>query len=97
MANDLTKNPIFIDSVMGSAIGTRDGSYDISHIVWDAPTTAAHTAVITDGSTTTLFRATCDAANKTFLFDMQGVTWKNFQVTVLGSGVLLIYLKPRYE
>lgn len=95
MANIYNANPIIIDTVMGAGItNERIMPIHVKTIRWVGGTTAGHQATITDGSAgaSILWRAICQNANieiNSLLPQM--LTWKNFRVTVLASGILYIY------
>lgn len=94
MSNSLTTNPIVIDSVMGS-VGGLGKRLPIKLIYWFNPTTAGHAFSIHDGSAGTHIllegRAEADNQSQLFKFD-PAQTWTDFQVSVLGSGKLYIYI-----
>lgn len=98
MANDLAMNPIKIDTAGAtSEVGRRDGGYFVQQVIWVDPSTAGHTFSISsaDGGDKVLLTGVADADNKTHIFKVNQ-QWANFEVDTLASGVLYIYLAPRY-
>lgn len=101
MANSFTGNPIVLDtfssiidvcSSMGFATGTP---LKINYIEWQVPTTAGHTAVITDAvSGNDVFNETCITNNQSIIKYFDGAWVKNLYIAVsgVGSGKILIML-----
>lgn len=75
MANSITSNPIVLDTFtsdidLGSSLfNNTKATFFIKHIEWQVPTTAAHTAVVTDTDGVDIFRETCTANNQSILKD----------------------------
>ncbi len=63
-------------------------------VYWFNPTAIGNAFTITDGTGKVLIEGRCEVANQSQVFDFpKPIRWKNFQVTVLGSGTLLIYAR----
>lgn len=99
MANDLTANPVFIDTTVGASLARRDGGYKITSIVWDDPSTAGHQLIIDQGSSTDIiFQATAQADNAYVVKEFNPAKFvPAIRVATMGSGRCLIYLKPQYS
>lgn len=93
MANNLTKNPIIIDTTTGATILKN---LQIDGIRWIGGTTAGHRATITDPAGMTIFDSVATAANYTDESIIPQYWRGGFIVTVLGSGILYIYLRDRF-
>lgn len=99
MANDLSSNPLILDSVM--ADGYQDSTPPPPNglmiyprvIHWDAPTTAGDVFEIDDSLGNILFKATAKANGQGEYFEVaDGVRWEDlWQLVTLDSGVLYIY------
>lgn len=101
MANNYKGNPIVLDtftsiidvcSSMGFVTGT---SLKLNWIEWQVPTTAGHTAVITDAvSGNDIFNETCVTNNQSIIKYFDGGWVKNLYIAVsgVGSGKILIML-----
>lgn len=100
MSNSFTTNPIILDtftsaidvnSSMGFAAGTQ---LKINFIEWQVPTTAGHTAVITNDSGTDVFRETAITNNQSIKKDFYGgwVNNLNIGISGVGSGKISIML-----
>jgi hypothetical protein len=85
---------------MGAGIGRRDGGYKIEKIVWENPTLAADSFIVTlgDGGNQELFTATSGAVGGARQYDFKPARqWANFRVGTIASGILWIYLRPKYS
>jgi hypothetical protein len=94
MANDITKNPLVIDTASGTAVLTH--SLRIKKIRWVGGTTAGHTAIIQDQNSNLYWESICSGANyaeeSDFTEDKSNRTLINgLKVPTLGSGKLEIY------
>jgi hypothetical protein len=91
MANDLSINPLYIDTAGSTSAITHP--IKIWKIIWDNPTNAAHTLILKDKS-----------GGKTYLKFIAGTTgvsveidfpyrlWMpSFYVDTLGSGAIYVY------
>ena len=93
MPNNLAANPISIDTVMAAAANPGQPMY-VKMVYWFNPTTIAHAFNIHDSSSgaNVLLEGRAEVANQSqvFRFDPPQL-WRNFQVSVIGSGILYIY------
>lgn len=100
MANSYSTNPIVLDtftsdidlcSEMGFATGTPIW---VRSIEWQTPTSAAHTALITDGASgNTIFNEKCTVENQSVMKYIEG--WvKNLYIAAsgVGSGKIVIFV-----
>lgn len=100
MANSLTSNPIVLDTfssaidVGNSLYGDSNFAFPIEHIEWQIPTTAAHTATVTDGSSVDVFNEVCTVANQSIFKQFQGAKIKGLKIGANGvqSGKISILL-----
>ena len=98
MANDLTGNPLVIDTASATPIMTDDVYLDA--IRWVGATTAGHQAVVKDNKTSpdTVYEGLASGANfideRSFGAEYAGPrrVVGGLAVTTLGSGKLYIYL-----
>lgn len=95
MANDLTKNPLILDTV-GAVLADRDIS--INSVQWVNPTTVGHTVVLLDANGNTVFKATCVVANQSLIkYFRPGFVFTGLNVDTLGSGeihILTNWMEP---
>jgi len=94
MANDLATRPLKIDTVMTSGAALAR-PVRVSVIYWLNPVTAADVVTIIDPvSSKVLFTARCEVGAQSQLFQFpQTQVWKDFKVSVIGSGTLYIHTK----
>ena len=93
MPNDLTLNPIFIDTAMVAAAAPARPIW-VKKVLWFNPTTIGHVFTIHDGTsaTNTLLEGRAEVANQSQNFDFDPPQlWSDFQVTPIDSGVIYIY------
>ena len=92
MANDLATRPLKIDTVMSAGSGLGRPLRVIS-VYWLGPTTADHAFSIIDPvSSKVLLSGVCEVAKQSQLFQFpQPIRWKDFKVSVIGSGTLYIF------
>jgi hypothetical protein len=95
MANLLTKNPFYIDTVGATSI--FPGRIHVSHVRWVGATTAGHHATIlrASGAGNPIWDSVADGANfmdETY-FDEHDWWDEGFQVSVLASGILYVYYR----
>lgn len=107
MANALDQNPLIIDTQMteavkkdqlDAAVTVWDGAFRISKIYWLQPTTIGDLMVMKNkASGKVIAKMRCEVADQSqYLdFDPQLVT-PDIIVDDLDSGVVYIYLVPRY-
>ena len=93
MANDLTVNPIRVDTVMASAAAPGQ-PMSVKLVYWFNPSASGDAFSIHDGSSgvPVQLEGRAEAANgsQAFYFEPTQI-WRDFQVSVIGSGVLYIY------
>lgn len=95
MANDLSANPLKVDSVMGSGAGLGR-ELKVTHVVWSGlGTTAITLTVVEPTSGKTIYTRSIpaiaaghDDVTEDFAVPLR---WRDFKVTVIGGGVLYIY------
>jgi len=90
MANDLTANPIKVDTAGATALTSK--TFTVYKIRWVGATTAGHTAVIHNEASQVIFAAEATGANYTESesFDPAQIV-AGLIVPTLGSGALYIY------
>lgn len=97
MSNIYTTRPIKIDATMAANFSTQTGAHvplRVFKVYWETPTTIDHKFTIVDGGgTCVLLEGNCEVAKQSQMFEFPPVRWKDFKVTVLGSGILWIYTK----
>lgn len=99
MANDLTSNPLVLDTVMVGGYQAQVPAPPNNLMIyprvihWDAPTTAGHQFEIDDSLGNILFKATCKANGQGEYFEVaDGVRWEDlWELVTLQSGILYIY------
>lgn len=96
MSNVVNKNPIKIDTVMGSTFlnttghAPATGPIKLIEVYWLNPAASGDTFVIEDGDGNVIRTGRCESANQSQLFDENNLEVADFQVTTLGSGTLYI-------
>lgn len=98
MANNLTSNPIAIDTIFTSptfANSTKlptNSELKLFEVYWYNPVNIGDTFSITlaDGQTV-IRQGRCEVANQSQVFRMWGIRIKDFTVPTLGSGTIFIY------
>ena len=95
MANDLTKNPLVIDTASGSPALTT--FIRIKKIRWIGATTAGHQAIVQDQNSNLCWESVASGANYTEETDFnlngpQRMVLSGLRVPTLGSGKLEIYI-----
>lgn len=101
MANSYGTNPIVLDDfsaaidVGDSVYGKGKTQFQLDSIEWVAPTTVAHTAVITDYDGNTIFSAKCSTANAEVQKYFDGLVVRGIKIAAsgVGSGKIIITLK----
>lgn len=103
MANNLTANPMKLDSSMAqsykaataASLGTLQ-TLKIEKIYWMDPATAGDQVTIGDpASGETLLNLRCEAAGQSQIVDWTAnpKLWRDFEINVFNSGVLYIYTR----
>lgn len=94
--NDLTGNPLVVDTASTTVPVWTAQAGRIQSVRWVGGTTAGHTAVIKDAAGHVKWAAVATAANYTDETDFwEPLTVKSqILVSTLGSGILYIYLAP---
>jgi hypothetical protein len=100
MANAF-KNPIILDTftsaidVGNSIFGDSYARFKIQSIEWQEPTTAGHTAVVTDGGGNPIFDETCVVANQSVIKYFTGAWVSGIKTGTsgVGSGKIVILLE----
>lgn len=101
MSNSYAGNPIVLDTFtsaidVASAMGFASGTpLKINSIEWQVPTTAGHTASITDKvSGNSIFAETCITNNQSIIKYFHGAWVKNLYIAIsgVGSGKIVILL-----
>jgi hypothetical protein len=102
MANNYNTNPIEITATMAAGwkslqtLNTQPILGRVYKIVWTGATSASHTFVIVDPNNTSNILAQGEAGT-TLADDIQlspmGDAWRDFQVTTIGSGTILIWYR----
>lgn len=96
MANDFSKNPLSIDSVMAATYQNSSPPNALAifprKIYWFNPANIGDLVNIIAADGKLLWAARCEVANQSQFFDAPvSDKWRDFQVSVLGSGTLYIY------
>lgn len=94
MANDLANRPLKIDTTMGAGAGLLR-LITVIKVYWFNPTAVADAFLIVDPvSSKVLLQGRAEAAAQSQVFDFpEGITWKDFKVTITAGGILFIYTK----
>jgi hypothetical protein len=101
MSNNLTVNPVVVNTAMGStfqaslpAINQRPYVL-VEKVLWETPASIGDTVSIVDSQGNVLLPLTCEVASQSQIVDWSAhpKIWRDFQVTVLGSGTLYVYLR----
>lgn len=99
MANVFTENPVVLDTFTSaidicSSMGWLTGTHlKLKWIEWQVPTTAGHTAVITNrASGSDIFNETCVTNNQSIIKYFDGAWVENLYIATsgVGSGKILI-------
>ena len=98
MANDFNGNPIVLDTFtsaidVGSTIwGNSKVPIKLQSIEWQTPSTADHTALISDGNNSAIFSETCVTAKQSIIkyFDGAWVDGLKIAISGVGSGKIVI-------
>ena len=107
MSNSYGSMPIVIDSSMASgwrSLNTMNGAsagsgrnygFRVESLVWVGPSTAGHTfSIIDPNDSTVLAQGTCGVAGADVSYnDFFSKTWRDFKVSQISSGKLLIYYR----
>lgn len=101
MANNYKGNPIVLDTFssaidVNSSMGYADGTQlKINSIEWQVPTTAGHTALISDDYGNPVFSETCVNDNQSIIKYFHGAWVKNLKIAISGvsSGKIVILFK----
>ena len=101
MANVYSTNPIVLDTFT-SAIDVGDTIWansnipiKVQSIEWQTPTTAGHTAVVTDGAGNAMFAETCTTNNQSIIKYFDGAWIKGIKIAISGVGsgkIVITYL-----
>lgn len=90
MANNLTGNPLSIDTA--AVIYTRP--VQINKMVWDSPTTDAHTINVTDNAGHKIFSMTAIAGGTGIMYERDlNETFSGMNVVTIQSGTLYVYIQ----
>ena len=90
MANDLTGNPLSIDTA--AVIYTR--TVQINKVVWESPTTDGHTIDVTDNSGHKIFSTTALAGGTGITYERDlNETFSGLKVVTIQSGTLYVYIQ----
>lgn len=90
MANDLTGNPLSVDTA--ATIISRP--VFVHRMVWESPTTAAHTLDVTDNAGHKLFAKTAIAGGTGIAYEREiGASVSGIKVVTIQSGTLYIYIQ----
>lgn len=98
MANNFGSNPIVLDTFtsaidVGNSIwGNSTTPIKLQSIEWQVPTTAGHTAAITDGGGDGLFAETCITNNQSIIKYFDGAWVDGIKIAASGvaSGKIVI-------
>lgn len=92
MANDLTANPIRIDSTFSTGdFATKTNVY-IKSIVWTRPTTVGHRVTLTDTNGKIIIDEKCAVANENVETSAVFGWVRGIKCSLIDSGELLIYI-----
>jgi len=91
MANDLTKNPLRVDTSATTVTFAGQGILDVKEVLWLGATTDTHTLVLTINGAAMTFTHTAavDSKNKSLFAQPLGRV-ESFVVTTIDSGVCWI-------
>ena len=91
MANDITANPVIVDTAGTSALTSK--TFIATKIRWVGATTAGHQAIVQDSSSVVKFKAEATGANysESEHFDPP-LIFSGLIVPTLGSGTVYIYV-----
>ena len=89
MANDVTINPIRLDTVSSGAIDSIRRF--VKSVRWVGGTTAGHTATIKNGAGVVKWTTEAAGAN-TVEADLIEDWWEGLDMDVLGSGIIYVYI-----
>jgi hypothetical protein len=95
MGNDLTGNPLIIDTAFNAAEKAQfAGPFHIVSAEWQEPT-AADDLTITDNAGTVIYDDNAIAGGSGIRLDvkMNGVVTNGFDVDVIDGGTLYVYIK----
>ena len=95
MANDLTGNPLIIDTAFNSTEKTQfSGPFHPISAEWQEPT-AADDLTITDNAGTIIYDDNAIAGGTGIRLEVKigGVTYNGFDVDVIDGGTLYVYIK----
>ncbi len=94
MSNDITANPLYIDTAAAGSVTTI--TFVITKVRWVGATTAGHTVSVRNGNSQVLFAAEATGANYTESehFDPPLIV-ESLIVPTLASGILYIYCKSK--
>ncbi len=102
MANSYGSNPIILDTftsaidVGSTMFNNTQAKFKLNSIEWQVPTTAGHTAVVTDGDgTRTLFSETCITNNQSIIKYFYGAIVSGIKIGAsgVGSGKIVIFVE----
>lgn len=89
MANNLTKNPIIIDTASNDMVDTKN--HTVVGIRWVNATTASHTAVIQNADGVVVWSCAATGAGYTHESLIRQYWTGGYKVPTLASGILYIY------
>lgn len=94
MANDLTKNPMKVDTAGAGAIIAAGTRLRIKGIRWVGATTAGHTAVVQTAAGAPIWNSVASGANYVEADILENIHahWDGLTVPTLASGILWIEL-----
>lgn len=101
MANSYKTNPIVLDTFTSAIdlcaqMGFQTGTpFKVNSIEWQTPTTAGHTALISDAASgNPVFSETCTVNNQSIMKYLYGAWLSNLYIAISGvqSGKILITL-----
>lgn len=92
MPNDLTSNPLILDTAAATVL-TND-KIRVNGIRWVGATTAGHTATLTDASGKVMWTSKASGANNVEADDIypneRGQNWDGLVCLTLGSGIIYL-------
>ena len=90
MANDLTGNPYLVDT---AAVITKE-SVSVIRMVWESPTTAAHTLDVVSNDGSKLWSTTAIAGGTGIVYEREfGFPCSGINVVTIQSGTLYVYVR----
>ena len=95
MANDITFNPIIVDTASSTAVTTK--TFVAIMLRWVGATTAGHTASVQDTNGKVRWASEATGANyvEETHFDGKPMIFEGLKVPTLGSGTVYIYVSDK--